>query len=1056
MNTRKQILAFVVSVVLATGLVPAAALAQQPLKTGSFDVAYQKRVAEIQKDADHYSSDEIIVVYEKGASTALRAQALSTMGAQDQAQPDPDNVIGDTEDGLAVVVDLPEGVDVASAVATAERQPGVAFAQPNYEYHLIDGYDQALVRTLDGQEGLVGRVFAAADLVSSPQSLRGVTTDKYVADQYYLDSWEDGYGASVVDAWDYVQSDSTVTVAVFDSGCYVEHEDLKDRLVTDYMRDVYNNTKPGVLITDNVPEGDNSGHGTHVAGIMAATADNGVGVAGVSYNAKVLPIKVFNDAALNPGASTDSIVRAFNYVMELVDDGSIDDLHVINMSLGGYGSSSEEDQLMKTAMSACIKRNIITVCAGGNGDGYGNARTDSLWPGDLPEAFAVTATNAEGDNAAFSDYNEFKDISGPGVNILSTYNSSKSSYGYLDGTSMASPLVGGVFALLWAANPGLTVEEAREAVTTHANPIPVTAEHYHGPSQTGSPGVIDAAAAVESVMVSSTGNLRISMKNCEFATVDDQYYNGYPLQPDVEVTYNGAVLTEGKDYRIIWKNNTDVGQATATVIGLDEYSGRHDVNFRIRNDIRDALTVFTGDVIGTSRYAYTGESIDYKLIVMKNNKILATGGDYSVKVTDAQGKEVKSIVDAGVYDVAVTGAGDWMGSIATQVAVVAPADLNALSADVAQATTLKGTAKVSKDGTDVSDSEKWVTSDVAENLQFAIDVAQSLVEAEEESSLRVEAAATNLSNASQAFVKAMKPGSLQATIAVADVAPIADQKFTGASIMPELSVTVGGKALTLGVDYTAAFKDNADVGTATVTLTGAGIYSGTKTETFSIVHAVDAFAFSDFTPGAWYLTEGQGSFEGTRTLYMDYTLSRKLMSGYSNSTKFGPDDNLTRAQVATILYRMANPDAVDTTDAAAIAATANTSGMTDVQAGQYYTAAVNWAVKEGIITGYANTTLFGPGDNVTREQLATMIWRYCTTYAGLEPGGANLAAFSDQGSISSFARGGVSYCLARGIMSGVGGSKAFDPAGKATRCQMAKIVAVAARMCDAAQEGGAR
>ena len=212
---------------------------------------------------------------------------------------------------------------------------------------------------------------------------------------------------------------------------------------------------------------------------------------------------------------------------------------------------------------------------------------------------------------------------------------------------------------------------------------------------------------------------------------------------------------------------------------------------------------------------------------------------------------------------------------------------------------------------------------------------------------------------------------------------------------------------------------------------------------------------NDLKAGEWFMDPATGAFPGTSTLYIDYTIARGLMGGYKdeagNVVAFGPHDSLSRAQTATILYRLAKPDSKATTEPAAYED--NASGLTDVASRQYYTAAVNWCVKEGIITGYKNAqgkyTTCGPDDSVSREQLATMIFRYCTKYAERDADTADIKSFSDYAKISEWARDGVAYCVANKIVGGyTDGSGRFGPQDSAERCQMSKIIAVTAYMLE--------
>ena len=262
---------------------------------------------------------------------------------------------------------------------------------------------------------------------------------------------------------------------------------------------------------------------------------------------------------------------------------------------------------------------------------------------------------------------------------------------------------------------------------------------------------------------------------------------------------------------------------------------------------------------------------------------------------------------------------------------------------------------------------------------------------------------------------------------------------------PAVTVTLNGATLKQGVDYTVAYANNVEVGTATATVTGKGAYTGTAKATFAIGHLATTSLFKDFAKGSWFLDENQGAFAGSRTLYMDYTLATGLMSGYSGTSKFGPYDSLTRAQAATILYRLANPESTATTVPADYAKE-NTAGFVDIETGVYYTAAINWAKEMGIMTGDAGTnyTTVRPNDPVARQELATMIYRFCMKCSDAEATFADVKGFDDSNLIADWAVEGLGFCKANGIMNGVYGTNKLNPTGKANRAEMAKMIAVTA------------
>lgn len=174
-------------------------------------------------------------------------------------------------------------------------------------------------------------------------------------------------------------------------------------------------------------------------------------------------------------------------------------------------------------------------------------------------------------------------------------------------------------------------------------------------------------------------------------------------------------------------------------------------------------------------------------------------------------------------------------------------------------------------------------------------------------------------------------------------------------------------------------------------------------------------AFSDLDTGAWY-------HEGT-----DYVIGHSLMNGYGNG-KFGPDDTLSRGMVVTILWRLAGSPATN-----------YLLDYEDVPLDAYYTEAIRWAASVGVAAGYGNGR-FGPDDEITREQLATILYRYAT-YKGMAAVTLeeNLAGFSDHEKTSGFAVQALNWAVGQGLIAGIG-NNTLDPTGTATRAQAAVIL----------------
>lgn len=206
--------------------------------------------------------------------------------------------------------------------------------------------------------------------------------------------------------------------------------------------------------------------------------------------------------------------------------------------------------------------------------------------------------------------------------------------------------------------------------------------------------------------------------------------------------------------------------------------------------------------------------------------------------------------------------------------------------------------------------------------------------------------------------------------------------------------------------------------------------------------------FSDVSMNHWYVTEG----------WLQYVVENGLISGYRDPATqrptglFGPDDAITRGQVAAILYRDAYPDSSATSDPAIYAGIKNHTQLRDNADGQFYTAALNWAYAEGIITGdkdpFTGAELYTarPSDPVNRQELATMLARYASTQ-GVSAAGdpAVYAAAPDAGSVLPYARETMAWCYEQGMLTGSKQTGELLPNDYATRAQAAKMVTVLVR-----------
>lgn len=196
------------------------------------------------------------------------------------------------------------------------------------------------------------------------------------------------------------------------------------------------------------------------------------------------------------------------------------------------------------------------------------------------------------------------------------------------------------------------------------------------------------------------------------------------------------------------------------------------------------------------------------------------------------------------------------------------------------------------------------------------------------------------------------------------------------------------------------------------------------------------YLYKDTPANEWYVTEG----------WLDYVTSSGLMTGYTTGAdagNFGPQDQISRAQVLVILYRYANPSSDATTNPSSYGTTTH---FYDVPTGEYYTAAVEWAYQNGITTGYIGTGLFGPNDPVTRQDLATMLHRFAK---GCGVGGnlGNISSFPDANEVNAYAWNAMRWANGRGIITGdkTQTPARLKPQDNTTRAEAAKMFTVLVR-----------
>ncbi|GAA2236656.1 S8 family peptidase [Streptomyces indiaensis] len=471
---RKLISVAAVSAALLTAVPASVAVAQESAPRPAAVPAAQTEAA------PGLQAERLIVGYKSGATEATSNKAAAADAAS-KAEKTGEDVDFQRRLGTgAALVELgthPTRASVADVVAQYKADPQVAYVVP--------------------------------DRLNKPTAV--TPNDTEYSKQW--DLFESTAGMNVPGAWD-TTTGSGVTVAVIDTG-YVTHSDLAANIVGgyDFISDTAvsvdgngrdsNPADPGDWYNDNecgqgIPASTSSWHGTHVAGTIAAATNNGKGVAGIAHGAKISPVRVLGKCGGYDSDIIDAITWASGGTVSGVP-ANTNVAKVINMSLGGGGACSSATQ---SAINGAVNRGTTVVVAAGNE----NQNVSNASPANCNNVIAVAATNRAGSRASYSNYGSLVDIAAPGGEtrtstangILSTLNSgtktpSTENYTYYQGTSMATPHVAGLAALVKSANSALTPAQIESAIKANARALPGTCSGGCGA------GLADAAKTVQAV-----------------------------------------------------------------------------------------------------------------------------------------------------------------------------------------------------------------------------------------------------------------------------------------------------------------------------------------------------------------------------------------------------------------------------------------------------------------------------------------------------------------------------------------------------------------------------
>ena len=406
---------------------------------------------------------------------------------------------------------------------------------------------------------------------ADPDGVRysAATNDPRFVDQWYLPA--SGPGIGIEQAWNLTTGSSDLVIAVIDTG-RLDHPDLSNRLVKGYdfvfrtrdskdgdgwdadetdLGDWSDVADPSYSCATSSGFQPSSWHGTHISGIIGASTNNGIGVAGINQRSRIQHLRVLGTC----GGRTSDEASAIRWAAGLSVPGVPNNptpARVINLSLG---SASACEAIEQDAINAATAAGAVVVVAAGNSGQ--NLATTSFAPATCDNVITVTAVRSDGTRASYANYGPPVDIAAPGgpTGILSTMNAGSRSvdlsaagwtYGYKQGTSMSTPIVTGIVSLMLSVNPSLVSSQVEAILKQTARPFAgggTSCSSAVGDLFYCGTGLVDAAAAV--ALAASTSS-DATVTRLEQSATDDIFATNLAVEQAADRT--DIVLTSGSVY----------------------------------------------------------------------------------------------------------------------------------------------------------------------------------------------------------------------------------------------------------------------------------------------------------------------------------------------------------------------------------------------------------------------------------------------------------------------------------------------------------------------------
>ena len=416
-----------------------------------------------QTQIEKRSSDDPIVKNSRPEVLVRFKHGVSLSQIRDIASANHDVLKDEIEavDGLSVIDDLDNADAGTVASQYAAMTDSVAYAEPNYKIKLDDpdltaAPHDLLLRSSDDERDT---------RPNDPQF-----DEQWALNNLGQDGGKERADLDALEAWLTTKGSENVVVAVLDTGVDFTHVDLVNNMwirpenvpaYTDDELGTFNDLN-GYNGTDNIADPmDDNGHGTHCAGIIGAEGDNGEGIAGINWHVKIMPLKFLGRGGFG---SVDDAIEAINYAIDRKEHGV--NIRIISASWG----STMKSKALEDTIRAAGDEGILFVAAAGNDGSNNDKRAHYPSNYDLPNVISVAALDRNDQLAGFSNYGvKSVHIAAPGKDILSTW--LNGNYREASGTSMATPYVSGVAALIIAKEPKISMEKLRDRLLNTADKL---------------------------------------------------------------------------------------------------------------------------------------------------------------------------------------------------------------------------------------------------------------------------------------------------------------------------------------------------------------------------------------------------------------------------------------------------------------------------------------------------------------------------------------------------------------------------------------------------------